>query len=294
MTKKIEDLLEEEVTDIVAGEADVVVEDTETVAEEATPEVDLAADIDAIFAGTDLSEEFKEKALRVYEASVIAMATQIAEKAEAALTESFNAELAAIQEQTESEVSALVESLNNDVEKYIAYVSENWLEENKLEATNIVKTELAESFMNDLGVLLERHNIELPDDKIDLYAELEEKYAALEAENNKLLEEAISLKTEKAEIVRESIVAEFSEGLTDLEKDKFFRLSEAIDYSDDESYKGKLEEIRESYFPAKSLEVIQENLDTDEIITLEEDVKVAPVNPVRSMPGFREIAKAAR
>lgn len=291
MTKQIEDLLNEDTENAVDGAE--TVENADDSVNESTNEVDLAADIEAIFAGTDLSEEFKAKALRVYEASVIAMATGIAADAEAQLTEAFNAELAAIQEQTEQEVAALTENINEDVEKYLEYVSNNWLTENKIEATSIVKTHIAESFMTEMAAVLERHNIDLPDEKIDLYSELEEKYAALEATNNKLLEEAISLKAEKDEAIREGIVYDFTDGLSDFEKDKFIRLSEAIEFEDDDSYKGKLSEIRESYFPQKIEEKIEQELDSEELVTLEEEVVTKPSNSVRSMPGFREIAKAS-
>jgi len=96
-------------------------------------------DIDALFSGESLSEEFKTKATTIFEAAVRARVEAIAE--------AVALENEAILEGTIEEVEA---SLTEQVDEYLNYVVEQWLEDNKLAVESGLRTEIAEDFMAGL------------------------------------------------------------------------------------------------------------------------------------------------
>jgi len=53
-------------------------------------------------------------------------------------------------------------------------------------------------------------------------------------------------------------LSELSRGLAEVQKDKFNTLAEAVEFKTEESYREKLEQIKESYFGAKKTEVKEE------------------------------------
>ena len=60
--------------------------------------------------------------------------------------------------------------------------------------------------------------------------------------------------------------------MADTEKEKLEKLSEGVDYEDDNQYKEKLAVIKENYFPQSSKETVQslteevENTETDDVV----------------------------
>ena len=74
------------------------------------------------------------------------------------------------------------------------------------------------------------------------------KIEELEEKLNKQIEENIQLKKAKGELVKESMIADVANGMTDTETEKFQSLVEDVEFSDEDSYKEKLQTIKESYF----------------------------------------------
>ena len=74
----------EEVSDEVIEEEEVTTDEVvaETTVEE-TPEVDIEEDVNALFGGEDLSEEFKEKAKLVFETALNSKVSEVKEALEA-------------------------------------------------------------------------------------------------------------------------------------------------------------------------------------------------------------------
>jgi len=50
-------------------------------------------------------------------------------------------------------------------------------------------------------------------------------------------------------LVREQVISDVSEDLADTEIEKFKSLTQDVDFSDEESFKEKLNTLKESYFP---------------------------------------------
>jgi hypothetical protein len=62
----------------------------------------------------------------------------------------------------------------------------------------------------------------------------------------------LSNKTSK--LVREQVISEACEDLTDTEIEKFKSLTEDVDFANEESFKAKLDTLKESYFPKTIVE----------------------------------------
>ena len=140
--EEVEEIVEEE--EVEETDAEVVAE------EEATEEAEEAtlseSDIDALFADEEhLSEDFKVKAASLFEAVVTARVT---------------AEVQEIEEEIALQAEAFVEEYKSElvesVDKYLSYVSEQWMAQNELAIENGLKNEVTESFIKGLkGVFVE-------------------------------------------------------------------------------------------------------------------------------------------
>ena len=69
---------------------------------------------------------------------------------------------------------------------------------------------------------------------------------------NEEVEKNVNLSKDNGEQTRKSIVAETADSLTDVQKEKFAKLTEEIEYSNAEDFKTKVETVKESYFADKA------------------------------------------
>ena len=252
---------------------EVVAEETEEVVAEETKElvVDVKEDVAALVNGEDLSEEFKTKAATIFEAAIV---TRV--KAEVAkLEEEFEARL---QEETAKNIEGIVEK----VDGYLDYVVEQWISNNEIALENGIKSEIMESLFTGLKGLLEEHNIDLPEEKIDLVAELEDQATELQAKLDEQLAANVELHKVINEATRSAILDEASEGLAETDKEKFAALAEELSFEDAETFQAKVQTIRENYFTVKSSTTI-ETVVTDEPIIEEVDAPKAKLDPRMAM-----------
>ena len=223
-----EPVIEEETTDEVVAEE----ETTETI------EYNVEEDVNALLGGEELSEEFKEKAKTIFEAAINAKVASIQEEIEA----QYAAKLA-------EEVEAAKESLAERVDSYLEYVSDEWFEENALAIEAGLKTEMTESFLEGMKGLFEEHYVSIPEEKYDVLESMVEKLDDMETKLNEQIEKNIALNGRLAESVADGILDDVSEGLASTQKEKLASLSESVEFESEESYREKLETLKESYFP---------------------------------------------
>lgn len=245
----------------------------EVVIEEAVEEelkVDVSEDVAALINGEELTEEFKTKAATIFEAAVV---TRV--KAEVAkIEEEFDTKLA---EQVESIKEGLVEK----VDGYLNYVVEQWMTDNELALEHGMKTEIMESFVAGMKGLFEQHYIDIPEEKFDVLGDLQEEAESTKAKLDEQLAANVELTKQINEMKRVAAIAEQSAGMADTDAEKFSGLAEELAYEDAESFKTKLQTIKENYFGKKTT-VSVSSVVTDEPVQLEEDVK--SVDPV--MAGY--------
>jgi hypothetical protein len=216
----------------------------------------VSEDVDALFAGEELSEEFKTHAKAIFEAAVQAKADE--QKAD--LEEQFAAQL---DEQTE----AFAQNLVTKVDEYLEYVVAEWMEENKLAVERGIKSEMVEDFMTGLKNLFTEHYVDLPEEKVDVVEELASKVASLEETLDKSIATQSELTKELNEHKKAKIAAEISEGLSEIQCEKLKSLAENIEFVSEEDYKDKLALTKQKYFSTKQEEVTESKqnsmIDTD-------------------------------
>lgn len=206
----------------------------------------IQEDIDAIFSGEGLSEEFKNNAKAIFEAAVLA---KVDEKAQA-LEEEY-------QQKLEEEISSINENVVAKVDEYLEYVVGEWMEENKLAIDSGIRSEIAEDFMTGLKNLFVEHYIDIPEEKVDMVEELAIKVETLESELDKVVTENVSLNSQINEFVKETILSVVSEGLTEVQAAKLQKLSENIEFVSEEDYKEKVLLTKKKFF-SEAKEDVQE------------------------------------
>ena len=242
-------------------------ETTEEVVTE-TPSFSVEEDVNALIAGEELSEEFKEKTRTIFEAAVKSKLAEETKKIE----EAFEVRLA---EQVETVKSELAEKMD----KFLAYVAEEWKKENELEIHNGIKLEMANTFMSGMKQLFEANYVELPEDKYDVLEEMTSKLDEMEEKLNEQIEKNMSLNGTIKTFVKESIVAEVSKGLAQTQAEKLASLAEGVEFESEESFKSKLETIKENYFPKAKVE-LKEDIATPEVASPAEGPMAAYVSAI--------------
>ena len=253
---------EVEVEDQVIEEDQVVAEDQVEVDET----VDIEDDVNALLGGEELSEEFKEKAKTIFEAALNSKVKEIQETLEVQYEEK-------LQEAREE----LKTSLQERVDSYLEYVSQEWLDENTLAIEHGLKTEMTESFLGGMKSLFEEHYVTIPEDKYDVLESMVEKLDDMETKLNEQIDKNIGLNRRLGESTASNILESVSEGLAATQKEKLASLAESVEFESEDEYRGKLEVLKESYFSRTATESAKE---TSKAQTLSEgvDSTVAPAS----------------
>ena len=202
-------------------------------------EIDVSEHVDALMSNEgDLSEEFKRKAATVFEAAV---KSKIRDEV-ARLENEYKSEL-------DESIKTTKEELSEKVDTYLNYVVEEWMKENELAIERGLKGEIAEDFISGLKTLFEDHYVDIPDEKYDVLEAQSDKITELEKKLNEEMGKVIDLKNSNSTLVREQVISETTTDLTDTEIEKFKSLTEDVEFTDEDSFKEKLDTLKESYFP---------------------------------------------
>ncbi|NBS31174.1 MAG: DUF4255 domain-containing protein, partial [Actinobacteria bacterium] len=123
----------------------------------------MKEDVAELFAGQeDLSEDFTERATTLFEAAV---------------NNRVDLEVARIEEEYESkleeQVSKSIDELHEQVNTYMDYVVEKWMEENAVALENNYRVEATDQFIEGLKGLFAENYVEVPAEKIDMIGDLE-------------------------------------------------------------------------------------------------------------------------
>jgi len=218
-------------------------EDAKAEIEEKIKSISVKEDVAALVDGEGLSEEFKDKAATIFEAAVKSKTREEITRINDVMTGEFEVKL-------EESVDALTEK----VDTYLNYVVEEWTKENELAIERGLKGEIAEDFISGLKQLFEDHYIDVPNEKYDVLEAQSEKISELEEKINSVMEQNAALTQVKSKLVREQVIAEASEDLTDTEIEKFKSLTKDVDFVSEESFRAKLDTLKESYFPKTIVE----------------------------------------
>ena len=249
---KMKEMMSKEMKDMTDEEKEKEALQKEAV-EQRIKTIDVTEHVEALMSGEgDLTDEFKKKAATVFESAVKSKVRDEVKR----LQENYDNE---IEEGIKSNKAELTEK----VDTYMNYVVEEWMKENELAVERGLKGEIAEDFIAGLKQLFEDHYVDIPDEKYDVLQAQSDKIAELEEKVNKTLEESITRKKENDELTRNKVISESTSDLADTEIEKFKELTQDVDFEDEESFKGKLDTLKESYFPKVKKETT-ENIDNVE------------------------------
>ena len=236
-----------------SGMAESVEDDDAEAVREVENNIDFSDDLNALVESeATLSAEFKHKAATIFEA---------------AINSKLSEEIDRIEDQYKTELSEEIEQTKTDliekVDNYLNYVVEGWMKENELAIQNGLRTEIAENFMNNLKGLFTESYIEVPESKVDLVDDLSDQVAELEEQLNKQTEQSMDQALELEYLKRESVIREAAKGLAETQVEKLVDLSENVDFEDEESFKNKIETLKENYFKTKTQSVSEDEVEED-------------------------------
>jgi len=238
-----EDLVDEEEIDgdeVVEEESEK--ESEEEFEEDTEEEFDIEEDVNALLAGEELSEEFQVKARTIFEAALRSKVSEIKETLEVQYANVLA-----------EEVEEIKTELAERVDAYLEYVADEWIQQNALVIENGLKTEMTESFLQGMKGLFEEHYVSIPEEKYDVLENMVEKLDEMETKLNEQIEKNVSLNKRLSESVADGIFEQVSDGLAATQKDKLASLAESVEFESEVEYREKLETLRESYFPSRTI-----------------------------------------
>jgi hypothetical protein len=215
-------------------------------------EINVEEDVRALLEGEELSPEFEAKAKLIFESAVRNKVAEVLESIEA----HYQARL-------EEEVVAVAELLEERLDAQLDYATSKWIEENKLAIDYGVRNELTEDFMRDLKRVFEQNYIDIPEDKVDVLAEMSNEINDMESKLNEAYEVNINLNKKLSTYIQNGIFGEVSEGLADTQKEKLASLAESVEFESEEDYRHKLETLKESYFPKTRTNSIEDLIESN-------------------------------
>ena len=245
----VEEIVAEE--EVVEGEEVEYVEDgEEVIAEEEESEVEASeedsaeetlfeADIASLFADEEhLSEEFKTQAASLFEAVVVSRVNEQVQSIEDELVEEAN-----------KAFDEAKEKLVENIDKYLSYMTEQWMSENELAIEGGLRNEITESFIKGLQQVFTEHYIDVPEEKFDVLNSQKQEIDELKSKLDEEIGKSVAISEDREQLQKERIFRSVVDDLAETEVEKFAGLVEGISYDNEDKYISKLNVIKENYFP---------------------------------------------
>jgi len=191
--------------------------------------------IETLFAGKELTEEFKTEAATLFEAHLAARTNEIEEEIQAKYETLL-----------EEHTLAVTEEMVERIDEYLNYVVEEWMQENRLAVSNGLRTEITEGFIERLKGVFAESYIEIPEEKLDLFESTVEDYESLKSELDGQVAKNMEINEECEQLRCELLFREMAEGLTDTETQKLRDLAESVEFESVEQFAEKLAVLREN------------------------------------------------
>lgn len=246
-----------------AEEANLSVEEIEKKIEIATEELDDEIEKEK------LSESFKAKIHNLIKLKEDAMIADLEDKFED------------YKDQYENE-------LLDKEDEYLEEVVDEFLDQNKVAVKESIKTRIVEGFIEDMKALLQKYNINIPEEEVSKAEEYAEECDELKQELNDTIVESIRLKRALKESKKQVLVerALRMAKLTESDERKLRKLAEDVDYVNDDQFvkdfDKKVDEITEDEDEEEPKEVVAYGEveatptdDEEETLSLEEAIKNA-------------------
>lgn len=216
------------------------------------------------------------------------------------LSESFKAKISNLLKLKEEAIAADLENKFDEYKKeyeedllekedeYLEEVVDEFLDQNKVAVKESIKTRIVEGFIEDMKALLQKYNINIPEEEVSKAEEYAEECDELKQELNDTIVESIRLKKALKESKKQVLVerALRMAKLTESDERKLRKLAEDVEYVDDEQFvkdfDKKVDEIQEED-EEEPKEVVAYGAEVDttptddeeEVLSLEEAIRNA-------------------
>jgi hypothetical protein len=204
-------------------------------------------DLDALVSGSELTEEFRDKAKLIFEAAV---------------TAKINEEVALMNEAYEQAFEEAVDEfkteMSEQIDSYLTFAAEKWIQENALAIDSGIKTEIAENLMHGLRNLFSENYLEVPEEKFEIVNEMTEQLNVMEEKLNEQIDLNVEMHKKLGNYIKNGIVSEVSIGLAETQKDKLQSLSEGVEFTTEEDFREKIETLKESYFARAAAPAVED------------------------------------
>lgn len=224
-------------------------EDGELIEEEIeeTIQYSFDEDLNALVSGSDLTEEFRDKAKLIFEAAVVAKVNEEVALMNEAYEQAF-----------EESVTEFKTEMSEQIDSYLTFVAEKWIEENVLAIDNGIKTEIAENLMHGLRNLFSENYLEVPEEQFEIASEATEQLNVMEEKLNEQIALNVEMHKKLGGYIKNGIVSEVSVGLAETQKDKLHSLSEGVEFVNEEDFREKIETLKESYFARAAAPAVED------------------------------------
>lgn len=206
-----------------------------------TVETDLESDFDALTEAAKaegLSESFLNDVKLIMETAVKTRIDEAARNLEVLYANKLKKEAKTMQE-------AVVSNLDT----YIDYVVDNFMEENKLAIEDGLRTEIAESLLSNVFKVFKEHNVTVPEGKVNLLKAKENEVSKLSEEIEEVTNKAMAYKKKAVKWMKEAVIARQKTGLTLKEGNELEKRALAIsEFKDEADFEAKVKDIKRMYF----------------------------------------------
>lgn len=229
--------------------------------------------VDVIFAGEELSEDVRNRAAALYEATIQTKMKEVEAELIEELTEDFEINF-------KREVDQLQESIND----YLTDAVNEYIAENQLAIENGLKSDLYENMITDISNVIRSYNFAINDDQIDLVTESYQELDQAKADLNEQIKKNMSQRAHINELEKALVFEAVSADLPLMQREKLRTLAENVDADDAKMLSDKLNALKsrfvtESYDTSAQLKDISNNaFYLDEQVEVEENTKYVDGN----------------
>ena len=229
--------------------------------------------VDVIFAGEELSEDVRNRAAALYEATIQTKMKEVEADLIEELTEDFEINF-------KREVDQLQESIND----YLTDAVNEYIAENQLAIENGLKSDLYENMITDISNVIRSYNFAINDDQIDLVTESYQELDQAKSDLNEQIKKNMSQRAHINELEKALVFEAVSADLPLMQREKLRTLAENVDADDAKMLSDKLNVLKsrfvtEGYDTSAQLKDISNNaFYLDEQVEVEENTKYVDGN----------------
>ena len=220
--------------------------------------------VDTIFAGEGLSEEVKNKAAAIFEATIAQKMEEVEDQIIEEISEDF-------QIQFNNEVESLTEAVNG----FIADSVQDYMIENKLVLDNGIKGDLYENMITDISKVIKSYNIAIDDSQVEMVQEAYNEVEELKGKLNEQIKKNMNQRSHINELEKALVFEAVSADLSLMQRDKLKKLAENVDADNASQLNDKLVALKETFVASEfdTASVLREAVSSN-VFYMDEQVEV--------------------